>query len=212
MISLPDSINLDELKLLEVYEEYDGPRLFSCMNADGQLFLSLWVDDESDKDIWLYLPISKQRLKDIKSNKIDLREAFLNAEGGHEYLVITPFFKGEAYSKKVTCRSLDDKLLPESGEYLERRALTKAELIAQVAGEAQVRKVDAEKIINALMKIVTNALKKDGRLALAGFGSFALAQRKARKGRNPKTGESIKIPATRVVKFKPGKTLKVVGE
>ncbi len=86
--------------------------------------------------------------------------------------------------------------------------MTKAELIAQVAGEAQVRKVDAEKAINALIRIVTSALKKDGRLALAGFGTFQVAQRKAREGRNPQTGTPIKIPATRVVKFKPGKQLK----
>jgi DNA-binding protein HU-beta len=86
--------------------------------------------------------------------------------------------------------------------------MTKAELIAQVAGEAQVRKVDAEKAINALIRIVTTALKKDGRLALAGFGTFQVAERKAREGRNPQTGTPIKIPATRVVKFKPGKQLK----
>jgi DNA-binding protein HU-beta len=86
--------------------------------------------------------------------------------------------------------------------------MTKAELIAQVAGEAQIRKVDAEKAINSLIRIVTSALKKDSRLALAGFGTFQVAQRKAREGRNPQTGKPIKIPATRVVKFKPGKQLK----
>lgn len=86
--------------------------------------------------------------------------------------------------------------------------MTKAELIAQVAGEAQIRKVDAEKAINSLIRIVTDALKKDSRLALAGFGTFQVAQRKAREGRNPQTGKPIKIPATRVVKFKPGKQLK----
>jgi len=86
--------------------------------------------------------------------------------------------------------------------------MTKAELITAVAGEAQVRKVDAEKAINSLIRIVSQTLKKKGRLALAGFGTFAVAQRKAREGRNPQTGKPIKIPATRVVKFKPGKSLK----
>jgi len=86
--------------------------------------------------------------------------------------------------------------------------MTKAELITAVAGEAQVRKVDAEKAINSLIRIVSQTLKKKGRLALAGFGTFAVAQRKAREGRNPQTGKPIKIPATRVVKFKPGKQLK----
>ena len=63
--------------------------------------------------------------------------------------------------------------------------MTKAELIAQVAGEAQVRKVDAEKAINSMIRIISETLKKKGRLALAGFGTFAVAQRKAREGRNP---------------------------
>ncbi|MHB8067273.1 MAG: HU family DNA-binding protein [Desulfobaccales bacterium] len=86
--------------------------------------------------------------------------------------------------------------------------MTKAELIAQVAGEAQLRKVDAEKAINSLIRTVSNTLKKTGRLALAGFGTFVVSQRKAREGRNPQTGKPIKIPATKVVKFKPGKQLK----
>ncbi len=86
--------------------------------------------------------------------------------------------------------------------------MTKAELIAQVAAEAQVRKVDAEKAINSFVRIVSETLKGKGRLALAGFGTFVVAQRKAREGRNPQTGKPIKIPATRVVKFKPGKQLK----
>jgi DNA-binding protein HU-beta len=86
--------------------------------------------------------------------------------------------------------------------------MTKAELIAQVAGEAQIRKVDAEKAVNSLIKIISKTLKSQGRLALAGFGTFMVAQRKAREGRNPQTGSPIKIPATKVVKFKPGKQLK----
>jgi DNA-binding protein HU-beta len=86
--------------------------------------------------------------------------------------------------------------------------MTKAELIAKVATEAQVRKVDAEKAINSLIDTISATLKKKGRLALAGFGTFTVAQRKAREGRNPQTGTPIKIPATKVVKFKPGKKLK----
>ena len=86
--------------------------------------------------------------------------------------------------------------------------MTKAELIAQVANDAQVKKADAEKAINSLIKTVSGTLKTQGRLALAGFGTFVVASRKAREGRNPQTGKPIKIPATKVVKFKPGKQLK----
>ncbi len=86
--------------------------------------------------------------------------------------------------------------------------MTKAELIAAVADEAQVKKVDAERAINSLIHTISDTLKKNGRLALAGFGTFSVNQRKAREGRNPQTGKPIKIAATKVVKFKPGKQLK----
>jgi len=86
--------------------------------------------------------------------------------------------------------------------------MTKAELIAQVAADSKIKKADAEKAINALIKAISKTLKGKGRLALAGFGTFAVTARKAREGRNPQTGKPIKIPATKVVKFKPGKQLK----
>jgi DNA-binding protein HU-beta len=86
--------------------------------------------------------------------------------------------------------------------------MTKAELIANVAADAKIKKADAEKAINSLIKSVSKTLKSDGRLALAGFGTFVVSSRKAREGRNPQTGKPIKIPATKVVKFKPGKQLK----
>jgi DNA-binding protein HU-beta len=86
--------------------------------------------------------------------------------------------------------------------------MTKAELIANVAADAKIKKADAEKAVNSLIKSVSKTLKSDGRLALAGFGTFVVSSRKAREGRNPQTGKPIKIPATKVVKFKPGKQLK----
>ncbi len=86
--------------------------------------------------------------------------------------------------------------------------MTKAELIANVAADAKIKKADAEKAINSLIKSVSTTLRSDGRLALAGFGTFVVSSRKAREGRNPQTGKPIKIPATKVVKFKPGKQLK----
>jgi DNA-binding protein HU-beta len=86
--------------------------------------------------------------------------------------------------------------------------MTKAELIANVAADAKIKKADAEKAINSLIKSVSKTLKSDGRLALAGFGTFVVSSRKAREGRNPQTGKPIKIPAPKVGKFKPGKQLK----
>jgi len=103
----------------------------------------------------------------------------------------------------VTAFHSQEELRDDKGE-----RMTKSELIAQVAGEAQVKKADAEKAVNALLKVMSETLKSQGRLALAGFGTFVVAERKAREGRNPQTGEPLKIPASKVVKFKPGKQLK----
>ncbi len=87
--------------------------------------------------------------------------------------------------------------------------MTKAELVEQAAKDAKISKVAAAAALNSFMDSVTKALKKkDGKVTLVGFGTFSKARRKARKGRNPQTGEPIKIKASNVVKFKAGKKLK----
>ena len=87
--------------------------------------------------------------------------------------------------------------------------MTKAELIVSVGREAKISKASAEKAVNAFTNAVTKALKKGDKLALTGFGTFSVKKRRARTGRNPKTGKEIKIPATRVAKFKAGNLLKI---
>ena len=86
--------------------------------------------------------------------------------------------------------------------------MTKAELIAGIGKEAKISKASAEKPLNAFTNTVMKALKKGDKLALTGFGTFSVAKRRARTGRNPQTGREIKIPATRVAKFKAGNLLK----
>ena len=87
--------------------------------------------------------------------------------------------------------------------------MTKAELVEQAAIDAKISKVAAAAALNSFMDGVAKALKKkDGKVTLVGFGTFSKARRKARKGRNPQTGEPIKIKASNAVKFSPGKKLK----
>jgi DNA-binding protein HU-beta len=86
--------------------------------------------------------------------------------------------------------------------------MTKAELIASVGKEAKISKASAEKAVNAFSNTVMKALKKGDKLTLTGFGTFSVAKRRARTGRNPQSGKEIKIPATRVAKFKAGNLLK----
>ncbi len=87
--------------------------------------------------------------------------------------------------------------------------MTKAELVEKMAKDAGISKVAASAALSSFIDGVTKSLKKkDGKVTLVGFGTFSKVRRKARTGRNPQTGESIKIKACNVVKFKPGKGLK----
>lgn len=87
--------------------------------------------------------------------------------------------------------------------------MTKSELIEKMAEDTGIGKAAAAKALDAFMNSVIEALKKkEGKVTLVGFGTFSKVRRKARRGRNPQTGEEIKIKASNVVKFKPGKKLK----
>ena len=88
--------------------------------------------------------------------------------------------------------------------------MTKADLIAKMASKADLKKVSAEKALNAFLSAVEEVLVKEGKLTLTGFVTFAVENRQSRKGRNPRTGAVINIPASKVVKFRAGKTLKDV--
>ncbi len=85
--------------------------------------------------------------------------------------------------------------------------MNKVELIAAVAEKAGMTKVDARKAIDAMIDVAKEELKKDGKIALVGFGTMGINERPARQGRNPRTGKTIKIAAKKVVKFKPAANL-----
>ncbi len=86
--------------------------------------------------------------------------------------------------------------------------MNKSDLIEQVAGKTGFTKKDSEKALSAVLESVEEALAKDESVQLVGFGTFEARTRKEREGRNPSTGEKIKIAATMVPAFKPGKALK----
>ena len=86
--------------------------------------------------------------------------------------------------------------------------MNKTELIAAVAEKAEISKQDAEKAIKAFTDAVAEELVKGGKVQLVGFGTFEVAERAAREGRNPKSGETMTIAASKTPKFKAGKALK----
>lgn len=88
--------------------------------------------------------------------------------------------------------------------------MNKQELVTSIAKEADVAKASAEKILNATIGVITKAMKKDDKIQLIGFGNFVLRHRKARTGRNPQTGATLKIKASKTVGFVAGKALKAV--
>ena len=85
--------------------------------------------------------------------------------------------------------------------------MNKTELIAAVAEKAEISKKDAEKAVKAFTDAVAEELAKGGKVQLVGFGNFEVSERPAREGRNPRTGETMTIAASKTPKFKPGKAL-----
>jgi DNA-binding protein HU-beta len=86
--------------------------------------------------------------------------------------------------------------------------VNKSDVIDRVAGNADVARAQAERVLDAFFETVKGAVKKGDRVAWPGFGSFSVTQRKARTGRNPRTGEAVKIRASKALKFSSGSALK----
>ena len=86
--------------------------------------------------------------------------------------------------------------------------MNKAELINAVAKTAELSRKDADKAVNAMLDVITEALRTGDKVQIVGFGAFEAKERAARTARNPRTGEEIEIPASKAVSFKVGKALK----
>ena len=96
----------------------------------------------------------------------------------------------------------------EPGSEAKAGVMTKAELVDEVARVVQLTKKQAETIVNIVFDSIVESLRAGQKIELRGFGSFRVRERNSRKGRNPKTGAAVDIPAKRVAYFKPGKELK----
>src|SRR5207247_11462256 len=97
---------------------------------------------------------------------------------------------------------------PDAGEGCEGASMTKAELVEEVARVSELTKKHSEIIVNTVFDSIVDALRKDEKIELRGFGSFRIRQRRSRQGRNPKTGDKGDVPAKRIPYCQPGKELK----
>lgn len=97
--------------------------------------------------------------------------------------------------------------MPPVTKSFKNQTMNKAELIAKIADDAGVTKTQANEALDSFVEAVTKTLKGGGKVTLVGFGTFSVSKRAARNGRNPQTGEVIKIKARKVARFKAGKEL-----
>ncbi len=131
---LPESTMLGKLEMIEVYDFYDKPALFSCKNQSGQIFIVLWVDSSEVSDIWLYAPVSSGRFKDIRKGKIELKDIFINSEDVFVYKVVTSYEENlNAEVTTVSCEQIEDDYLPISGQVIEAEGDFKASNIEQIS-------------------------------------------------------------------------------
>lgn len=83
--------------------------------------------------------------------------------------------------------------------------MNKGDLVNKIADECEMSKAAADKVVNSMLKAITNSVASGEKVSLIGFGTFSVNERAARQGRNPQTGKTMQIPAKKVVKFKAGK-------
>lgn len=112
MHPLPANTTLGHLRIVEVFDFYDGPRLFSARNSVGTTYVAYWADEVQQEDIWLYVPVSHQRLQSVRSGSVSLREVFLAPEDGTVFEVSTPKNRGAASVKQLAPSEIDSERLP----------------------------------------------------------------------------------------------------
>jgi len=86
--------------------------------------------------------------------------------------------------------------------------VNKADLVEEIVNQTGLTKKTSREAVDAMTSVITDALAREEKVTLVGFGTFRVMKRKTRRGRNPKTGEEIQVPAKKVPKFKPGKALR----
>ncbi|GEM_PF-813583 len=125
---LPTHTSWGSLTFIEIHVFYDWPRLFTCQNVDGQLFLAVWFDETEEADLWLYVNLSPQRLATIRTGQIDLYDAFRTAENGWVHQVTTYYDDRFSQIKAVSGDTIDDDWLPKRLQRLSGASKTDLQL------------------------------------------------------------------------------------
>ncbi|MCE7982969.1 MAG: hypothetical protein DYG89_17430 [Caldilinea sp. CFX5] len=117
---LPENTILGTLTIVEIYEFYNMPVLFACRNRTGQFFLAEWIDETTDENIWLYVPVSAERFAAVRQGKIDLHSAFVHPEDIFVFKVsVSKQLNHSAVVEATHIENLDIDWAPLPGEYLD---------------------------------------------------------------------------------------------
>lgn len=130
---LATSTSLGTLEVLEIYIQFNGPRLISCKNQSNKIFLALWVDEEEDVDLWLYVLISIDRLQAIRTGEISLHQAFSKPELDYLYEVIFHYENSEWISREVTLEEIEEDCFPSHDAFLDCDPTTLPQVESQKA-------------------------------------------------------------------------------
>ena len=145
---LPQSTHLGKLELIEVYEFYDQPILFSCRNASDAIFIGVFADEDDTFETWLYVGVSPQRFKQIRSGAIDLHDAFSEVEDGIIFQIKVPHNEQIPESMPISTTQIPDDMLPLPGEFINLETPTLPELDEDI--ERKSRQIRQEIISLAL--------------------------------------------------------------
>lgn len=117
MTFLPEKTVLGQLEIIEVYDFYDKPVLFSCKNKSGFIFIVVCVDSSDSAEIWLYAPVSSSRFQRIVQGEVELRDIFADTEDAFVYQIEIPYEDSQdTVYNIVACKEIPDEYMPESGE------------------------------------------------------------------------------------------------
>ncbi len=125
---LPQLTHLGRLELIEVYEFYDQPILFSCRNASDAIFMGVFADEDDNCETWLYIGISPRRFKRIRSGAIDLHDAFSEVEDGIIFQIKVSHDEQGPVSMPIPATQIPDDMLPLPGEFINLDTPTLPEL------------------------------------------------------------------------------------
>ena len=109
------ALNTFALQILEIYQNFDGPKLYSASGPVGDLWLVVWIDSSDEEDVWLYIPVSKSRLNLIRGGALSLNTAFADAEGGQAYRVVVDNKDGTNTNSVINTNTISPEFLPKAG-------------------------------------------------------------------------------------------------